>query len=121
MNWDAEIRTLLNKKAAGRRNIAMLPDRRQVKIPRRPAEPKKKIERLGQENQRKCGAITRKGTPCQRKGLGRGGRCPNHGGMSTGPRTQEGKARALKAMQEGLARWRAARARPKALENKKHR
>jgi hypothetical protein len=34
-----------------------------------------------------CGARTRAGHPCRRKGLGRGERCPNHGGMSTGPRT----------------------------------
>ncbi len=35
-----------------------------------------------------CGAKTRKGTPCQRKLLLRGGKCPNHGGMSTGPKTK---------------------------------
>jgi hypothetical protein len=42
-----------------------------------------------------CGAKTRKGTPCQRKLLLKGGKCLNHGGMSTGPKTPEGKARAL--------------------------
>jgi hypothetical protein len=35
----------------------------------------------------KCAAKTRKGTPCERRGVGKGGRCRNHGGMSTGPKT----------------------------------
>ncbi len=42
----------------------------------------------------RCGAKTRRRTPCKRKAL-RNGRCPNHGGMSTGPRTLEGRLRAL--------------------------
>ena len=42
-----------------------------------------------------CGAHTRKGTPCQRGDLyGQRGRCRLHGGLSTGPRTVEGKQRA---------------------------
>jgi len=49
-----------------------------------------------------CGARTRTGHPCQRKGLGKGGRCPNHGGLSTGPKTPEGRAR-LSALLK--ARW----------------
>ncbi|WP_460727339.1 HGGxSTG domain-containing protein [Lysobacter rhizosphaerae] len=40
----------------------------------------------------KCGAQTRKGTPCQAKGRLKGGRCKWHGGCSTGPRSREGKA-----------------------------
>ena len=40
---------------------------------------------------RRCGAMTRKGTPCQAAAMGGGkGRCRNHGGCSTGPRTPEG-------------------------------
>ena len=42
----------------------------------------------------RCGARTRKGTPCERRGLSNN-RCLNHGGLSTGPRTLEGKRRAL--------------------------
>ena len=53
-----------------------------------------------------CGAKTRRGTPCQRKFLLRGGRCPNHGGCSTGPRTVEGRASISRAMKE---RWAAKR------------
>jgi hypothetical protein len=42
-----------------------------------------------------CGAHARStGLPCKAKALANG-RCKNHGGMSTGPRTPEGKARAL--------------------------
>lgn len=40
----------------------------------------------------RCGAKTRRGTPCQCKALANG-RCKLHGGKSTGPRTPEGKRR----------------------------
>jgi hypothetical protein len=45
-----------------------------------------------------CLAKTRKGTPCVALGDGRGNRCKFHGGMSTGPRTEACKARALAAL-----------------------
>lgn len=41
----------------------------------------------------KCGAKTRRGTSCQCQALANG-RCKYHGGLSTGPRTAEGKTRA---------------------------
>ena len=41
----------------------------------------------------RCGAKTRKGTPCQKPHLMGKTRCRLHGGLSTGPRTAEGKAR----------------------------
>jgi len=53
-----------------------------------------------------CGAKTRAGHPCKRKHVGRGGRCPNHGGMSTGPRTPEGRQRIADAQRK---RWSRAR------------
>jgi len=52
-----------------------------------------------------CGAKTRKDTPCQAKAL-LNGRCRNHGGLSTGPRTLEGKARSLAALRDGNRAWR---------------
>lgn len=55
----------------------------------------------------KCGAKTRKGTPCQAPALNRNGRCKLHGGLSTGPRTPEGRARSS----EGSRRWHARRRR----------
>jgi hypothetical protein len=40
---------------------------------------------------RRCGAYARStGQPCQAKALANG-RCKNHGGLSTGPRTEAGK------------------------------
>ena len=51
-----------------------------------------------------CGAKTRAGPPCQRKGLGRGGRCANHGGASTGPKTPEGRQRIAEAQRRRWAR-----------------
>jgi hypothetical protein len=42
----------------------------------------------------RCMAKTKKGTPCQAKAMWNG-RCMNHGGMSAGPTSPEGKARAL--------------------------
>ncbi len=44
----------------------------------------------------KCGAKTRKGTPCKTPAMANG-RCRMHGGKSTGPRTPEGLARSKKA------------------------
>jgi hypothetical protein len=47
----------------------------------------------------RCGAMTRKGRPClalpvfNPDGTVRNGRCRNHAGCSTGPKTPEGKAR----------------------------
>jgi len=35
--------------------------------------------------------------------------CRWHGGLSTGPKTPEGKERALKALREGWKRWRKGR------------
>lgn len=41
----------------------------------------------------RCGARTRAGNPCKRRDIHGSGRCPLHGGLSTGPRTADGKAR----------------------------
>jgi hypothetical protein len=50
-----------------------------------------------------CGAFARStGKPCQAPGNGRGGRCKLHGGMSTGPRTEQGRRRLQEAMKQ---RW----------------
>jgi hypothetical protein len=54
-----------------------------------------------------CGARTRTGAPCRRKGHGAGGRCPNHGGMSTGPRTKAGRERIAQAQRQRWAEQRA--------------
>jgi hypothetical protein len=48
---------------------------------------------------RRCGAKTRRGTPCQSPAM-KNGRCRMHGGKSTGPRTCAGLERSRRA------RWR---------------
>ena len=40
-----------------------------------------------------CSATTRSATPCQKPPMKGKKRCRLHGGLSTGPRTAEGKAR----------------------------
>jgi hypothetical protein len=44
-----------------------------------------------------CLAKTRRGTPCQKPPLNGKTRCRLHGGLSTGPKTHEGKARIVAA------------------------
>ena len=56
----------------------------------------------------RCGARTRTGKPCQRKAMPGRKRCRNHGGLATGPRTPEGKAR-IAELNRARARERAAR------------
>ena len=77
-------------------------------------------------------AKTRSGTPCKRVGDPINGRCRLHGGKSTGPRTEEGRARiaaaqfkhgnrskaAIAAQRAKAARGRAIRAELAALEVK---
>lgn len=60
-----------------------------------------RAEIQAQRDQR-CDARTRTGEPCKRRGMGAGGRCPNHGGMSTGPRTKAGRKRIALAQRQ---RW----------------
>ena len=54
----------------------------------------------------KCGAQTRKGTPCRCKPLPGKRRCKFHGGASTGPKTPEGRERIAEAQRK---RWAARR------------
>ena len=56
-----------------------------------------------------CGATTRTGSACKRAGTGQGGRCPNHGGKSTGPKTAEGLAAIASAQRLRWAAYRTAR------------
>jgi len=45
----------------------------------------------------RCGAKTRRGTPCQCPSM-RNGRCRLHGGLSTGPKTKDGIERIRRAV-----------------------
>lgn len=87
---DAECRLLLQ--------IMMLMTRE----PRREAVPPKKLRD-------RCGAKCRDGHACRAPAFKRpdgslARRCRMHGGASTGPRTEEGKRRALEALHAGLLR-----------------
>ena len=55
-----------------------------------------------------CGARTRTGAPCRRMGLGNG-RCANHGGLSSGPKTPAGRRRISQVQHKRWAEWRAQR------------
>ncbi|OXE37433.1 MAG: hypothetical protein CGW95_01605 [Phenylobacterium zucineum] len=48
----------------------------------------------GPESKKRCGAKTRSGRPCKRADLFPSGRCRLHGGLSTGAKTEAGKAQA---------------------------
>ena len=48
-----------------------------------------------------CGVIKGDGQPCRMTALCANGRCVWHGGKSTGPRTPEGRARALENLKLG--------------------
>ena len=58
---------------------------------------------LKNRNRQICGAKTRKGTPCEMRVEVGKRRCRLHGGLSTGPRTNEGKGRIATAQR---LRWR---------------
>jgi hypothetical protein len=53
----------------------------------------------------RCGARTRAGGTCKAPALPEKERCRLHGGLSTGPKTPEGKARTLAALKAGFRRW----------------
>jgi hypothetical protein len=79
----------------------------------------------------RCGAKTRKGTPCRSPAMvnpqtGKRIRCRMHGGACTGPRTPEGKARSAAAhlrhgryTQDAIAERAALRAKIRSLKRSK--
>jgi hypothetical protein len=80
---------------------------------KRPAEVAKFFEQnkspsgpeLTGRNRKRCGARTRSrnGAPCQCKVVSGRTRCRLHGGLSTGPRTPEGKARCAEGVRQHFA------------------
>lgn len=70
-------------------------------------------QKIRRKDRPRCGAMTRAGAPCQAPAVwdrerdeALNGRCRRHGGLSTGPKSQEGRQRAIEAMKEGHRRWR---------------
>ena len=64
---------------------------------------------------RRCGAKTRSGTPCAKYAITGKRRCRLHGGLSSGPKTAEGRARIAQAnLRHGkYVAWRTHREREK--------
>ena len=62
---------------------------------------------LRRKDRPRCGARTRKGTPCLVRVEAGKRRRRFHGGLSTGPRTTEGKARIAVAQRRRWGQWRA--------------
>ena len=77
----------------------------------RHAAQRQEAEERARRRNLKCGARTRRGTACIRKAL-ENGKCRNHGGLSTGPTTSEGRARIAAAQRRRWAAWRAERTDP---------
>lgn len=67
------------------------------------------VRKSGPTTDRTCGAKNRKGLPCGCKFLYPNGRCRFHGGLSTGPKTPQGKRRSVEAMRAGYRAWRSKR------------
>ena len=64
------------------------------------------LPKWGSRDKQRCGAkLHRKLAACRRWPVPGKTRCRLHGGMSTGARTPEGKARVLAALIEGRQRW----------------
>ena len=45
---------------------------------------------------KQCNAVNRQGNRCKRLAIPGKNKCRNHGGLSTGPKTKEGKAKVTK-------------------------
>ena len=84
-------------------DITLSPDRQQERLDHVNARVKAMASRFRQP----CEATTRKGTPCRNLSEPGKRRCKFHGGMSTGPRTPEGKARIARAQRQRWAKYRA--------------
>jgi hypothetical protein len=91
--WAADLpddeKRVLHRHPAQRRQKAI--DAGRIYVPRRPDY----LRNLT------CGARTSSGKPCRMTALFPNGRCIWHGGKSTGPKTPEGKAKALENLKLG--------------------
>jgi hypothetical protein len=64
-------------------------------------ERERRLETLPRSARPRCGAKTKAGTACMAQAL-KNGRCAHHGGLSTGPRTPEGKAKRAQIAREHM-------------------
>jgi hypothetical protein len=72
-------------------------------------ERERRVETFPRSARPRCGAKTKAGTACQAQAL-KNGRCPLHGGLSTGPNTPGGKAKRAEIARAHMSkmwdRWR---------------
>lgn len=88
------------------RGDGVLYDSQQAWVDREIAQSNERAAQKAARYRQPCGAKTRKGKPCRNKSEAGKRRCKFHGGMSTGPRTPEGKARITEAQKQRWAAWR---------------
>lgn len=62
--------------------------------------PKRARHGVLEKKDRKCGANTRKSTKCRAQALPGKARCKLHGGLSTGPKTAQGRKRIIEAQKK---------------------
>lgn len=97
------VRVLPRKETSTRaRGDGVLDDCQQARLDRESA---RLLDALEQKQNRRrviCGAKTRQGHPCKNKSEPGRRRCKFHGGLSTGPKTAEGRRRVSEAQK---ARW----------------
>ena len=81
-------------------------DYEQIRLDKECARASKMLAQREARRQVRCNAKTRKGTPC--KVLSEPGkrRCKFHGGLSTGPKTVEGRTNISKAQKRRWVNWR---------------
>ncbi|MEI4471508.1 helix-turn-helix transcriptional regulator [Frigidibacter sp. MR17.24] len=90
--------------------MAELDRQAEAKFMERVARAQARVDAQAAKRRVRCGAKTRKGTPCRAKSEPGKRRCKFHGGKSTGARTPEGRQRLREAALRRWARWRAAKA-----------
>jgi hypothetical protein len=66
-------------------------------------KPTKRLRRIMAIDWKTCDAKTRTGKPCKRRPISGRRRCRNHGGLSTGPKTPEGRERIAQANRQRAA------------------
>lgn len=86
LEWAEDMGRLINNQSKSKQTPELIDTNTRARVTSGP-----KTRRL----RAACGARTKAGTPCRTRPLPGRCRCKWHGGASTGPRTPEGKAKAL--------------------------
>jgi len=103
---------MINLKSMRARGDGVLVDWEQERLDKEAARCYAKALQKAARYRQLCGAKTRKGHPCKMMSEAGKRRCKYHGGMSTGPKTPEGKARIAEAQRKRWVAWRKAHQAP---------